>query len=183
VETDQQIGRYTIVERIGRGMQGTVYKARDPELDRLVAIKLLHSGTPGTTLVGDEGAQAATPLEARISSRLRHPNIDSIFDFGHFHGHQFLVFEFVEGQTLRQLLGAHGKLSIPQVCRYAVSIVDAIACAHGEGVVHLDLSPRNILVDGNDNPRIMDFGLSQISHNYVQEGDEIKGTPLYMSPE
>lgn len=183
MEDKQKIGRYEIVERIGRGMQGTVYKARDIELDRLVAIKLLHTGAPGSTLSDETENGGSVPLEARISSRLRHPNIVSIFDFGWFHNNQYLVFEYVEGQTLRQRLGAHGSLSIPQICRLAVPIVDAIACAHGAGVVHLDLSPRNILIDSGENPRIMDFGLSQFSKSYQQEGEEIKGTPLYMSPE
>jgi len=183
VEQKQKIGRYEIVDRIGRGMQGTVYKAHDPELDRLVAIKLLHTGEQGESLLEGGESRPAIPLEARISSKLRHPNIVSIFDFGQFHNHQFLVFEYVEGQTLRQMLGSQGSLSIVEICRLAAPIIDAIAYAHGEGVVHLDLSPRNILVDRNSNPRIMDFGLSQFSQSYVQQGDEIKGTPLYMSPE
>jgi serine/threonine protein kinase len=182
VEQKQKIGRYEIVDRVGRGMQGTVYKAHDPELDRLVAIKLLHTGETDGLLEG-AGSRPAIPLEARISSKLRHPNIVSIFDYGQYHNHQFLVFEYVEGQTLRQMLGSQGSLSIVEICRLAAPIIDAIAYAHGEGVVHLDLSPRNILVDRNRNPRIMDFGLSQFSQSYVQQGDEIKGTPLYMSPE
>lgn len=81
------------------------------------------------------------------------------------------------------MLGSQGSLSIVEVCRLAMPIIDAIAYAHAEGVVHLDLSPRNILVDRNRNPRIMDFGLSQFSKSYRQPGDEIKGTPLYKSPE
>jgi serine/threonine protein kinase len=183
VEQKQKFGRYELVERIGRGGQGTVYKAHDPELDRLVAIKLLHlGGLDGDPLEGGE-ARPAIPLEARISSKLRHPNIVSIFDYGHVDSHQFLVFEYVEGQTLRQMLGSQGNLSIVEICRLAAPIIDAIAYAHSEGVVHLDLSPRNILVDRNQNPRIMDFGLSQFSQSYLQPGDEIKGTPLYMSPE
>ena len=184
MEQKQKFGRYEIVERIGRGMQGTVFKAHDPELDRLVAIKLLHTGESDENLLeGGEEARPAIPLEARISSKLRHPNIVSIFDYGHSGHHQYLVFEYVEGHTLRQMLGAQGSLSISEICRLAVPIIDAIAYAHSEGVVHLDLSPRNILVDRNRNPRIMDFGLSQFSQSYRQSGDEIKGTPLYMSPE
>lgn len=184
MEQKQKFGRYEILERVGRGMQGTVYKARDPELDRLVAIKLLHTGEAGANLLeGGEAAPPPIPLEARISSKLRHPNIVSIFDYGHVGEHQFLVFEYVEGQTLRQMLGSQGSLSIVEVCRLALPIIGAIAYAHAEGVVHLDLSPRNILVDRNRNPRIMDFGLSQFSKSYKQSGDEIKGTPLYMSPE
>ena len=179
----RQIGRYEIVERIGRGMQGTVYKARDPELDRLVAIKLLHAESADEELSGEADSDTETPLEARISSRLRHPNIVSIYDFGHLLSYQYLVFEYVEGQTLRQLLGSRGNLSIEQVARLAVPIIDAIAYAHGEGVVHLDLSPRNVLVDARQNPRIMDFGLSQFATTYEQQGDEIKGTPIYMAPE
>ena len=180
MENLKKIGRYEIEDCVGSGLQGTVYRALDPELDRRVAIKLLKPTDPATQDRPDDGSAA---LEARISSKLRHPNIVSIFDFGRHQDHQYLVFEYVEGQTLRQLLSAHGHLSIEQVLAFAVPIVDAIAYAHAQGVVHLDLSPRNILVDAENNPRIMDFGLSQFSHNFVDFGDQIKGSPLYMSPE
>jgi serine/threonine protein kinase len=146
--TETEFGRYEIVERIGRGMQGTVYKAHDPELDGLVAIKLLHTGEVGENLLeGGEAARPAIPLEARISSKLRHPNIVSIFDYGHFDDHQFLVFEYVEGQTLRQMLASQGSLSIVEVCRLAVPIIEAIAYAHSEGVP-ARLDPRRGFRDG-----------------------------------
>ena len=170
-------GRYEILAPLAEGGMGAVYLARRVLLGDDVAIKVI--------LADQEGP---APLErfvreSRACAQLRHPNIVSIFDYGHVGDHQFLVFEYVEGQTLRQMLGSQGSLSIVDVCRLAVPIVDAIAYAHAEGVVHLDLSPRNILIDRSRNPRIMDFGLSQFSKSYQQPGDEIKGTPLYMSPE
>jgi eukaryotic-like serine/threonine-protein kinase len=173
------IGRYEILERIGRGMQGTVFLARDPVLDRNVAIKLLHGSDP----VDHERVEEAPPLEARISSRLRHPNIVSIYDIGMEHGIPYLVFEYVQGQTLRQVLGAHGKLPLERVCEFALPILDAMAHAHGEGVIHLDLSPRNILIDGKGSPRVMDFGLSQFAHSQRHDGEEVRGSLLYMAPE
>ena len=175
-----KIGRYEIQDAIGSGLQGTVYRALDPELDRQVAIKLLRADDPSRPPDADDGASA---LEARISSKLRHPNIIPIYDFGRHQDSQYLVFEYVEGQTLRQVLGSHGNLSIEELMPYAIAIADAIAYAHSQGVVHLDLSPRNILVDKELNPRIMDFGLSQFSHDFVNFGDQVKGSPMYMSPE
>ena len=161
-------------------MQGTVYLANDPDLERPVAIKILHSDDP----TGEVELDASTPLEARISSRLRHPNMVSIFDIGNRNGSVYLVFEYVQGQTLRQLIGSQGKLPIERVCSLAKPILDAIAYAHSEGVIHLDLSPRNILIDEKGNPKVMDFGLSQFLENQrAAEGDEVTGSLLYMSPE
>jgi eukaryotic-like serine/threonine-protein kinase len=179
VTEKRTIGRYEITERIGRGMQGTVFLAQDPVLDRAVAIKLLH----GTDPVDHERVEQAPPLEARISSRLRHPNIVSIFDIGMEHGIPYLVFEYVQGQTLRQVLAAHGMLPLERVCEFALPILDAMAHAHSEGVIHLDLSPRNILIDAKGSPRVMDFGLSQFAHTEHESGEEVRGSLLYMAPE
>ena len=179
VTEQRSIGRYEVLERIGRGMQGTVFLARDPALDRSVAVKLLHGDDP----LDQVREERDPPLEARISSRLRHANIVSIFDIGSEHGIPYLVFEYVQGQTLRQLLGAHGKLSLEQVCAFALPILDAVAHAHAEGVIHLDLSPRNVLIDDRGSPRVMDFGLSQFVHNLREKGDVVRGSLLYMAPE
>lgn len=160
-------------------MQGTVFLSRDPVLDRSVAIKLLHGSDP----IDHERDDLDPPLEARISSRLRHPNIVSIYDIGMEHGIPYLVFEYVQGQTLRQLLSAHGKLPLERVCELALPILDAMAHAHGEGVIHLDLSPRNVLIDGKGSPRVMDFGLSQFAHKEREDSDEVRGSLLYMAPE
>ncbi|MGD2168034.1 MAG: HDOD domain-containing protein [Gammaproteobacteria bacterium] len=176
---NQKIGRYEVERRIGRGMQGTVFLARDPVLDRPVAIKLLHGEAPEDVVAED----VVSPLEARISSRLRHPNIVSIFDIGMHNGIPYLVFEYVQGQTLRQMLGSQGALSLEHVCSLAKPILDAVAHAHSLEIVHLDLSPRNVLIDADGRPRIMDFGLSQFAHNIVRDGDVVKGSLLYMAPE
>ena len=176
---NQKIGRYEVERRIGRGLQGTVFLAKDPVLDRPVAIKLLHGEAPEDA----PGEEALSPLEARISSRLRHPNIVSIFDIGMHNGIPYLVFEYVQGQTLRQMLGSQGALSLEQVCSLAKPILAAVAHAHAQDIVHLDLSPRNVLIDADGDPRVMDFGLSQFAHSIVREGDEVKGSLLYMAPE
>ena len=127
--------------------------------------------------------EKSSPLEARISSRLRHPNIVSIFDIGMHNGIPFLVFEYVQGQTLRQTLGSQGSLSLEHVCSLAKPILAAVAHAHAQEIVHLDLSPRNVLIDADGQPRVMDFGLSQFAHNIRRDDDVVKGSLLYMAPE
>lgn len=179
---EQKIDRFQVVRRLGRGSQGSVYLAKDPNLERYVAIKLLHPDHPQL----GSGDQGSSPLEGRISSRLRHPNIVSIYEAGEFNGMPYLVFEYVQGQTLRDLLNKHGALSIERAATLIGPILEGIAAAHGEGVMHLDLSPRNILVDRNDVPRIMDFGLSRlagISRRKDEDEDIITGSLRYMAPE
>lgn len=173
------IGRYEVIRRLGRGSQGIVYLGKDPNLEREVAIKVL---LPNTELVDHVDADRAA-LEGRITGRLRHPNVISIYDAGHFHGMPYLVFEYVSGQTVSELLLAEGRLSLKEACAMIGPLVDALATAHAAGITHLDLSPRNILVDRDGVPRIMDFGLSQFTGHMPSREGYALGTLRYMSPE
>ncbi len=176
----QKIGRFEVVRRLGRGAQGSVYLARDPSLERHVAIKILNTTNPDLETLDEDGK---TPLEGRIASRLRHPNVVSIFDAGEYKGLPYLVFEYVRGNTLRHILSQHGVLSLERAAAMIGPILDGVAAAHEEGVIHLDLNPRNVLLDKDEVPRIMDFGLSQIAGRVRRSQDTATGTLRYMSPE
>ena len=175
----QTIGRYEVIRALGKGAQGAVYLGRDPTLDRLVAVKVLTSKDAELNSMTDSGA----PLEARMSSQLRHPNIVPIFDAGEFAVGPYLVFEYVEGKTLAQTLDSGGALSIETAVPLIAAILKAVAAAHASGILHLDLSPRNVLLGTDGVPRVMDFGLAQ----YVSIAREPKafatGTLRYMAPE
>ena len=175
----RKIGRYEVLRRLGRGSQGTVYLGRDPNLERQVAVKLLLPDDDLGTVVANE----SVALEGRITGRLRHPNVISIYDAGEFHGIPYLVFEYVPGQTLCESLITDGSMSIESASTMIGPLVDAIATAHAEGITHLDLSPRNIMVDRAGVPRIMDFGLSQFTNRMTREEGYALGTLRYMSPE
>ena len=170
----QKIGRFELVRRIGAGGQGLVFQALDRQLDRTVAIKLIHSDQ----VPGDQ-----PPLEGRIVARLRHPNIVSIFEVGELGSMPYLVFEYVEGPTLRSLLVAQQSLSIDKACELMAQVLDGVAYAHERGVVHLDLTPSNIIIDPDQVPRIMDFGLARRGE-HQQTGDAYAvGTLRYVTPE
>lgn len=170
----QKIGRFELVRRIGAGGQGTVFQALDPQLDRTVAIKLIHSDQ----VPGDQ-----PPLEGRILARLRHPNIVSIFEVGELGSMPYLVFEYVEGPTLKSLLGAQQSLSVDKAYELMAQILDGLAYAHARGVVHLDLSPSNIIIDPDQVPRIMDFGLARRAGHQQTADTYAVGTLRYMTPE
>ena len=171
-----------ILELVGRGGMGAVYKARQPVLDRLVALKILP---PAKTQ--EPGFGERFNREARALARLSHPNVVAVHDFGQAGGYAYLLMEFVDGVNLRQLERA-GRLSprdalaiVPQVC-------DALQYAHDEGVVHRDIKPENILVDRRGRVKIADFGLARLLA--VEPADErltgegqVMGTPHYMAPE
>lgn len=167
-----RIGRFRLRRKLGAGLQGTVYLAEDPELERPVAVKLLQS---------DEGA-AAPADEGRSLGRLRHPNVVSVFESGLHRGHRFLVFEYVDGETLASRLRGGRRLPAAEALPLFRRIVEGVAHAHAQNVIHLDLNPNNIMIDRHGVPRIMDFGLARRDANRDADG-LCAGTPLFMAPE
>lgn len=166
------IGRFRIVRELGRGAQGIVYLVHDTLLERPAALKWWRASTDASAL----------HAEARIVSTLQHPNIVTLYDVVEEAGAHGLVFEYVEGQTLAQLLQRQGSCSAAQAVRLVLGLLGGIACAHAQGVVHRDLKPSNVMLTASGVPRIMDFGVA----TRVQQrgGDELLyGTPSYMAPE
>lgn len=175
----QTIGRYEMLRAIGKGAQGAVYLARDPALDRLVAIKIMTCANPDLVSMTDDGV----PLEGRIAGKLKHPNIIPVYDAGECDVGPFLVFEYVEGDTLADNLKASGPQPIDKAVPMMAAILKAVATAHGAEIVHLDLNPRNVLIDENGVARVMDFGLSQFFSKVREPSEFATGTLRYMAPE
>jgi serine/threonine protein kinase len=174
----KKIGRFEVLRVLGEGAQGTVYLANDPHLQRRVAIK---------TVLFEPGQDRARQInvlldEARIVSQMQHGNIASLFDAGEHDGQPYLVFEYLEGTTLAQLIRREGKLPVAKAVDIAAQILDGVAYAHGKQVIHRDLKPSNIMIDRHGVPRIMDFGIAKsLASDRVDE--QLEGTPLYMAPE
>ena len=172
-------GRLKVLRKLGKGSQGTVYLAEDPVLERKVAIKVLTAAESELANTDIDGS----PLEGRIAGKLRHPNIVSVYDAGESRLGPYLVFEFVRGDTLAVILRSKGPFSIRDAVAIVSPILDALATAHKMKIVHLDLSPRNILIDNDGVPRVMDFGLSQFVHQIPRNPETIAGSLHYMAPE
>lgn len=174
----QTIGRFEIRRELGRGAQSVVYLAWDPQLQREVAIKTMHFDESDAHLNG------MLLAEARTVSKLRHPNVVPIFDAGEQDGDPYLVFEYVQGPTLADLLRERGPLEPLKAATVLRQVVDAVAQAHSLGIIHRDLKPSNILIDGTGAPRVMDFGIAaQVEKvaDVAQQG--LMGTPSYLAPE
>jgi serine/threonine protein kinase len=172
-----KIGRFDIVRELGRGAQNVVYLARDPQLQREVAIKTLHFTRP-------DSAQNQTLLaEARAISQLRHANLVPVFEAGEEGGDLYLVFEYVPGKTLEQSIREAGKLTASKAANVIGQVLDALAEAHRHGIVHRDLKPSNILIDEQGRPRVMDFGIAAEVAAKEDGQAGYTGTPSYMAPE
>ena len=172
-----RIGRFEIIRELGRGSQSVVYLARDPHLQREVAIKTLHFSR------SDPQKNQQLLSEARMVSQLRHPNIVPIFEAGEESGDLYLVFEYVPGTNLSDLLKKQGRQTAVKAIGLIQPVLDALAHAHAAGIVHRDIKPSNILVDENGTPRVMDFGIAARSETLSKDGDSFMGTPAYMAPE
>jgi serine/threonine-protein kinase len=183
--TGRELGHYRIVEKIGAGGMGEVYRARDQHLDRDVAIKVLP---PGTLI--DEHARKRFRNEALSLSKLNHPNIATIHDFDTQQGVDFLVMEYIPGITLSENLAA-GPLPEKEVLRLGVQLAEGLSAAHEHGVVHRDLKPGNLRVTSDGRLKILDFGLAKLWHpvtasaatESLSETQGMAGTLPYMAPE
>ena len=178
------LGRYEIVAEVGRGAMGTVYKARDPKIDRFVAIKtiLLHR----TAVQEQREYRERFFTEAQAAGRLIHPNIITLFDVGEEPGTSdpYIVMEYIEGETLRDLLArAPGKLPLDTALQITQDLAEALDYAHAQGVVHRDIKPANILVTKEGQAKIGDFGIAQLDLAQITLPGRVVGTPAYMSPE
>ena len=171
----KSIGRFEILRELGRGAQGVVYLAYDSELERQVAVKTLRKSS---------GSKTDNLLrEARIASKLQHANIITLHDAGEHDGAPYLVYEYIEGETLAHLLQRSGAIPLANSARIAASVLDALTCAHAQSVMHLDIKPANVMIAADGQAMVMDFGIARIISQKPDELGAITGTPQYMAPE
>ncbi len=192
-------GRYRLEARIGAGGMSTVYRALDETLQRRVAIKLMNrqvvsSGTPTT---GPEAAKLDTQgdptaidqlerfrREARAVAQLSHPHIVGVIDAGEDEGRPYIVFEYVEGETLKERIRREGRLPIPEAVAYAIEIARALGAAHARHIVHRDVKPQNVLIDEEGSAKVTDFGIARtLEEEGLTADGRVLGTTDYVSPE
>src|SRR5579862_5218604 len=173
-----KIGKYDVIDVIGRGGMGVVYKAIDPHLDRQVAIKMMTGG-----FVDNPDLLKRFFREAQSLGSLQHPNIVTVYDLGDFGGNPYMVMEFMEGEGLDAVLAGRRQLSALEKSNIIVQVCNGLSYAHGRGIVHRDIKPANIMLGKDGGVKLFDFGIAHIGDHSVTKTGQIVGTLSYMSPE
>src|SRR5215470_18063564 len=180
IEVGSVVGnRFEILQLLGEGGMGAVYKAHDRELEKDVALKLIRA-----ELARNPEILQRFKHEIILARQITHRNVIRIFDIGQADGHKYITMEYLEGRDLRVVLREKGKLPPEEATKIVLQICRALEAAHGEGVIHRDLKPQNIMLDANGRAYVMDFGIARSAYlpGMTQTG-ALVGTPEYMSPE
>lgn len=178
MEDPSTIGRYEIVERVGRGGMGVLYRGRDPILDRAVAIKVMT-----TDLSDDSDARAHFFKEAKAAARLQHRNIVTIYEFGESEGNPYIAMEFLRGQNLATRLRSDPPLTIDATTDIIVQLCTGLHHAHSSGVIHRDVKPANVWIQPDGAVKLLDFGIARASASTMTQGRDTLGSVAYMAPE
>jgi serine/threonine-protein kinase len=172
------IGRYQIIELVGRGGMGVLYRARDPVLERDVALKMMH-----VDFTLDATARERFQREAKAVARLQHRNVVTIHELGEVDGTPYIVMEFLSGRDLDALLKGEVELSITQKIDIAAQLCEGLAYAHEQGIIHRDIKPGNVRILEDGTVKILDFGIAKFAMSSVTQSGTVMGTPSYMAPE
>jgi predicted Ser/Thr protein kinase len=172
------IGRYQVVRRLGAGGMGSVFLARDPELDRSLAIKLVKDD-----LAEDAELRERFVREARSAARLRHPNIITVFDIGEHEGRPFIAMEYIPGESLADVVKRRAPIDLQRVLSWMECLCSGLSHAHRAGIVHRDVKPANLMVDADGVLKIVDFGIARLGDSQLTRDGMLVGTANYMAPE
>ena len=176
----EKLGRYEILSELGQGAMGVVYKAVDPLIDRIVAIKTIKFDPTNEESVNFE---ERFYREAKSAGRLNHPNIVTIYDVGKSDDAAYIAMEYLEGEPLKAILDVHTPMSIERIADIAAQIAEGLAYAHKNGIVHRDIKPANVMLLHGDRIKITDFGIAHMSTSSGTLAGTVLGSPRYMAPE
>jgi eukaryotic-like serine/threonine-protein kinase len=176
-----QLGRYEVLGELGQGAMGVVYRAKDPLIDRVVAIKTINLGL---AMDEKEEYEGRFYQEAKAAGRLNHPNIVTIYDVGKSGDVAYIAMEFLEGRELRDIMNESALLPVEQVLNIVAQVAQGLAYAHEHDIVHRDVKPSNIMVISDGHVKITDFGIARMASSSVRtQTGMVLGSPKYMSPE
>ena len=173
-----KIGKYQIVEPVGEGAMGVVYRATDLVLDRTVAVKVMSAA-----IARDPGLRQRFLREAQAAASLQHPNLVTVYDLGETDGHLYIAMEFVYGADLERLMELKEPLTLQAKLDIIADVLTGLSYAHRKGVVHRDIKPANIRVSDDGRSKIMDFGVAHLVASDLTRTGLVLGTPSYMAPE
>lgn len=178
----EKIGKYQILEELGKGAMGVVYKALDPDINREVAIKTIRFEAV-TDGVEKEELMKRFMKEAQAAGKLTHPNIITIYDVGREKDSTYIVMQYIEGESIKDVIESGKQFTPHKIIDLMVNLCDALDYAHPKGIVHRDMKPGNILVNKEGKPFIVDFGVARVETSTMTQTGQTLGTPSYMSPE